>query len=217
MKKLQFLLFFVFLTVATFGMADTRYVAGPKDTVLRTGPSEYADPSGKLVKDSQVNVIGVDRSTDYALVVTPDKKRGWLPASTLTSTAPSVPVLSQPESSPIQDTTASTDPTGATVSNSNQGTQSAIVTSSPVSTNTTDPKKPYYGDVAEKLNALASANAATPNSIVKLSPQEMLSYTAIQRENRAWFISGAGILILGMFIGLVISKIAFRRRRSSWD
>jgi SH3 domain protein len=220
MKK--FFLACIALVVCVSVFADTRYVAGPAEALLRAGPSEYADVSSKLVKDSKVDVIGVDRSTDYALVVTPDKKRGWVPSSALTATPPAMPVLSQPAGADVAPAVASSD-TPATNQNTPAAQkatadQAAVVAdTAPAPAATMDPSKSYYGDVKEKLNALASANAATPNTIVKLSTQEMLNYTAIQRENRAWFISGASILILGMIIGLIISRIAFKRRRSTWD
>jgi SH3 domain protein len=173
-----------------------------------------------------VDVVGIDRTTDYALVVTQDKKRGWLPASSLTTTAPATPVLVQPAAADSPSPTIPNNETPAEVSHtSSQPTTTdknaaaviADTAPTPAATAALDPSKSHYTDVKEKLNALASANAATPNTIVKLTPQEMINYTAIQRENRAWFISGAGILILGMFVGLIVSKIAFRRRRSSWD
>lgn len=219
MKK--FFLACIALVMCVSVFADTRYVAGPAEALLRAGPSEYADVSSKLVKDSKVDVIGVDRSTDYALVVTPDKKRGWVPSSALTATPPTAPVLSQPASSDVAPAVAADTP--ATTQNTPAAQKAAtdqatvVAETAPAPAATMDPSKSYYGDVKEKLNALASANAATPNTIVKLSTQEMLNYTAIQRENRAWFISGASILILGMIIGLIISRIAFKRRRSTWD
>ncbi len=211
MKKL--LLVLVSLTISMSAFAATRYIHSAKAVNLRAGPSEYADSSGTLVPNTQVNVIGTDRSTGYALIVTQDKLRGWIAESELTTATPKTPVLVQPNADNYK--TTKTQIAAAIVATS-PAKVAAVMPEGKLKPANNNPNKSYYDDVKEKLHAVASANAAAPNTLVKLSPQEMNNYTAMQRENRAWFITGAGILILGMLLGLFISRISWKRR-STWS
>ncbi len=37
------------------------------------------------------------------------------------------------------------------------------------------------------------------------------------KNSHYWFLSGAGVLLLGVIIGLILPHLSLRRRRSSWD
>ncbi|RZU99572.1 SH3 domain protein [Spiribacter vilamensis] len=74
---------------------------------------------------------------------------------------------------------------------------------------------------AEEGLELADENQSLKKEVLDLERQvQDLSREAdrmADRENRDWFIAGAGVIVFGMLFGITLTRIRWRRRSSSWS
>lgn len=66
-------------------------------------------------------------------------------------------------------------------------------------------------ELAKENEALATKNAEIENELKELREEKNLNFNS---KSRDWFIAGAGVLILGMVIGLILPSIRWRKRNS---
>jgi len=66
-------------------------------------------------------------------------------------------------------------------------------------------------ELAKENEALASKNASMESELKELREEKDLNFNS---KSRDWFIAGAGVLILGMVIGLILPSIRWRKRNS---
>jgi len=66
-------------------------------------------------------------------------------------------------------------------------------------------------ELAKENEALSTKNAAMESELKELREEKDLNFNS---KSRDWFIAGAGVVILGVVIGLILPSIRWRKRNS---
>lgn len=178
------ILFFVLLMPTLAWPQTLAYVSQDQGVDLLGAANANAEPLRRLMKSAVVEVLG-NESPGFLQVRSADGVEGWVEAPLLASSLTTAGMMGTPAA-----------PLG------NTSSPSAIA--------------------AEQAPALdAAALAVTPEQIDRLAAMEgelkMLRDANAglkTQHDQQWFLVGAGTLLVGMLIGLIASKIRWRRK--SW-
>lgn len=205
------------LAGAAFADANTRYIDDQLIVTLRSGEGDTYQILRTLHSGTPLELLESDGK--YAKVQTQDGTEGWLLAQYLTD---------QPVA---RDQLAAAEQKLTTLSNENQQlkAQLAALQSGKMSADaaqqqlSSDNKKlqkelTHLKDVAARPLALANDNQDMHQRLQELDLQMHVlkeENTALRDStNRDWFMAGAGVLLLGLILGIVLPRL---RKRSGWS
>ena len=220
MKNTYFLVFLLFF-LAGNAVAETRYVSDVLEITLRSGKGTSFGITRMLLSGTAVQVLEVDKKSGYTQVRTKSGKEGWVLSRFLMNGRAARERLAATEKSLAElelenrklTTSMSTLTEEKKTLASNLGELEGESRS--VSQELTEIKR-----TASSALAIDSENKDLKGRLVSLERQ----LQTVQQENqslkdrtaRDWFMVGAAVVLLGIFIGLIIPKIRFRKK-SSWD
>ena len=220
MKNTYFLVFLLFF-LAGNAVAETRYVSDVLEITLRSGKGTSFGITRMLRSGTAVQVLEVDKKSGYTQVRTKSGKEGWVLSRFLMNGRAARERLAATEKSLAElelenrklTTSMSTLTEEKKTLASNLGELEGESRS--VSQELTEIKR-----TASSALAIDSENKDLKGRLVSLERQ----LQTVQQENqslkdrtaRDWFMVGAAVVLLGIFIGLIIPKIRFRKK-SSWD
>ena len=209
----------IFMT--TVATADTRYVSDELGITLRTGKSTQHQILRMVTSGTPLTVLESDQESGYSRVRTPDGVEGWVLTRYL---------MDQPSA---RSQLASANKKMASLEDENKTLKSKLNDVSG-DKNSLDKDKRELQAKNSKLEAdLDHIRKTAANAIAIESEKERLTLEknrletqlqTVQQENhslkdrsdREWFVSGAGVVIVGILIGLILPKIRFRSR-SRWN
>jgi len=219
-KNTYFLVFLLFF-LAGNAVAETRYVSDVLEITLRSGKGTSFGITRMLRSGTAVQVLEVDKKSGYTQVRTKSGKEGWVLSRFLMNGRAARERLAATEKSLAElelenrklTTSMSTLTEEKKTLASNLGELEGESRS--VSQELTEIKR-----TASSALAIDSENKDLKGRLVSLERQ----LQTVQQENqslkdrtaRDWFMVGAAVVLLGIFIGLIIPKIRFRKK-SSWD
>jgi len=219
-KNTYFLVFLLFF-LAGNAVAETRYVSDVLEITLRSGKGTSFGITRMLRSGTAVQVLEVDKKSGYTQVRTKSGKEGWVLSRFLMNGRAARERLATTEKSLAElelenrklTTSMSTLTEEKKTLASNLGELEGESRS--VSQELTEIKR-----TASSALAIDSENKDLKGRLVSLERQ----LQTVQQENqslkdrtaRDWFMVGAAVVLLGIFIGLIIPKIRFRKK-SSWD
>ncbi len=201
-------------------LAQTRYVSDQLEITLRTGPSTQNAIVRILPSGTALEVLGEDADAGYTQVRTSGGSEGWVLTRFLTSQPVARDRLAVAERERAEALEQADAARQALASVRSQLTETQARLQESEQTNET---------LLSELNDVRAASAgalrlrqehkAVQARNVDLE-QQLQTLTTDNRElrsraSREWFVLGAGVVIVGILLGLLLPRLRVKRR-SSW-
>ncbi len=199
MKYYISLLITLFTLLAVNTEAATRYVSDQLFTYMHSGPSSQFRIIGSVNAGTKIKLIQHNAASGYSKVVDPKGRSGWIETKFITKNTPALLRLPQVEKAlKVANNKLSSigDENEATLNNKQQNL------SKQVSIN----------------NQLIAQRQELQNTITSLQLDNSKLQTRITNQSEEvemqWLMRGAGIIILGLFIGLVVPHLPRRKKKN---
>ncbi len=214
MKYFAIAAFCLLLLVSTCMAANEMYISDTIDITLRTGPGTSRKIIGMLKSGDKVEVI--TPQSDWSQVLTADGKQGWVLTRFLTPNVPcslslaelntKYQALISQSSSPMQENEKLRQE-NKTLKDALEKSQTSL---NEIKTAYETLKSGSKDFLALKASSEKSAAAlAQQTARVEVLDRELESMKL--QQNIRWFLSGAGVLLAGVILGLSTKR---QRRRS---
>ena len=211
------LLLFVALPVA----AENRWVTDDLEITMRTGKSNRNAIVRMLKAGTELEIVEVDRQAGYTLVRTGSGAEGWVLSRYLRRNPPAKIRLPDLESR-LQTYEADQDSLAVRV-NELEEERRELTRQLREAENTAQRVRQELEEL-QRVSASAvqvSAENRELSQSLKTGEQRITNLEEENRSlasqaNREWFLVGAGVLVFGVLMGLVIPRIRWRKR-SSWS
>jgi SH3 domain protein len=201
--------------------AETLYVSDDLSITLRSGKSTQHQILRMVTSGTPLGVLETDEESGYTRVRTPQGVEGWVLTRYL---------MDHPSA---QDQLADAQKKMARLDEENKTLQAKLTATSADKNALTKDKGDLQtkndklaADLDHIRKAAASALAVEDekNRLADEARRLQSELQAVQQENlllkdrrdREWFVRGAGVVVAGILIGLILPKLRFRRR-SSWN
>lgn len=219
--KIRLVLAAFSLSLCAGAFAETRYVSDDLEITMRSGKGNSFSIIRMLTSGTPVEVLEVDKDEGYTRVRSSNGKEGWVLTRYLMKTqaareriANTEKQLAEMELEKRKLETAMAELTEQKNALNNQ------LSSLDVDSRKTSQELAEIKRTASSALALDSENKDLKGRVVALERQ----LQTVQQENeglkdrtaRDWFMVGAGVVLLGIIVGLIIPRIRWRRK-SSWD
>ena len=220
MKSITLILVLL-LGLVTTATAETRYVSDRLDIQMRTGKGTKFRILRMLPSGTALEVLEIDKESGYTRVRAPGGVEGWVLTRVLM------------KGQAARDKLADAEKRLASLELENRKLSSSFQTLK-TEKGGADQELSKFDKENRKLSqeldnirrtassslAIDAENRELKSSIVSYERQVQ----SLQQENsglkdrtaRDWFMVGAGVVVLGMVIGLIIPRIRWRKK-SSWD
>lgn len=215
------LLLAALLVLAAAAQAETRYASDELEIALRSGTSTQHRILRMIPSGTPLQVLQHDEASGYTKVRAPSGTEGWV-LTRLLMTAPSArdrlaaaeKKLAELELQSRQRQTRLSE-TGKEMQGLEQALEQARAESQKLSKQLADIQR-----TASSALAIDAENKDLKNSLMQMQRDQ----EALRQENEAlrdrtardWFMIGAGVVVAGIVIGLILPRIRLRKR-SSWD
>lgn len=220
MKK-QLILFTLAMILGTSALAETRYVSDNLEITMRSGKGNSFNIIRMLSSGTPVEVLEVDKDAGYTRVRASNGKEGWVLTRYLMRTQAARDRLADTEKqlAEMELEKRKLETAMAEMTNSKNALNTQLSTLDAAHRKTSQELAEIKRTASSAL-ALDSENKELKGRVVGLERQ----LQTLQQENeglrdrtaRDWFMVGAGVVLLGIIVGLVIPRIRWRRK-SSWD
>jgi SH3 domain protein len=213
-----FCLLFTAMATAT---AETRYVSDDLGITLRTGQSTQHQILRMVTSGTPVEVLETNEDSGYSRVRTSQGVEGWVVSRYL---------MDHPGA---QEQLANARKKLTRLEEENKNLKAKLNEVSGDKNSLTKDKSKLSAEndklqaevdhirkTAASALAIESDNKRLANERVSLQTElqaaQQENITLKDRRDREWFVRGAGVVIIGILIGLILPKIRFRSR-SSWN
>ena len=209
------------LGLTSTAMAETRYVSDSLEIQMRTGKGTQFRILRMLPSGTALEVLEVDQEDGYSRVRTPSGVEGWVLSRFLMQGRAARDQLAEAEKKLARlelenrKLTASLDDVQKVKGSIDTEREQLEKENRRLSQELEEIRR-----TASSALAIDAENKELKSRIVAYERQAQ----SLQQENeglkdrtaRDWFMVGAGVVILGMIIGLIIPRIRWRKK-SSWD
>ena len=220
MKSITLILVLL-LGLVTTATAETRYVSDRLDIQMRTGKGTKFRILRMLPSGTALEVLEIDKETGYTRVRAPGGVEGWVLTRVLM------------KGQAARDKLADAEKRLASLELENRKLSSSFHTlktekgSADQELGKFDRENRKLSQELDNIRRTASSSLAIDAENRELKSR-IVAYErqvqSLQQENsglkdrtaRDWFMVGAGVVVLGMIIGLIIPRIRWRKK-SSWD
>lgn len=220
MKSITLILVLL-LGLVTTATAETRYVSDRLDIQMRTGKGTKFRILRMLPSGTALEVLEIDKETGYTRVRAPGGVEGWVLTRVLM------------KGQAARDKLADAEKRLASLELENRKLSSSFQTlktekgSADQELGKFDKENRKLSQELDNIRRTASSSLAIDAENRELKSR-IVAYErqvqSLQQENsglkdrtaRDWFMVGAGVVVLGMIIGLIIPRIRWRKK-SSWD
>ena len=220
MKSIPIVLALVLGLVST-AMAETRYVSDRLEIQMRTGKGTQFRILRMLPSGTALEILEVDQENGYSRVRTPSGVEGWVLSRFLMQGRAARDQLADAEKKLARlelenrKLSASLEDLQKTKGSIDTEREQLVKENRKLSQELEEIRR-----AASSALAIDVENKELKSRIVAYERQAQ----SLQQENeglkdrtaRDWFMVGAGVVILGMIIGLIIPRIRWRKK-SSWD
>ena len=206
------------LSVAAGAAAETRYVIDKLIITMRSGQSTQHKIIRHLPSNTKLEVL--EAGEKYSQVRGPGGKEGWVLNQYITD-IPTATLLLATAQNKLEKLTAENKRLKATIKD--LGTKEANVSKEHKNLSQTSKKQAdeltQLRRIAAKPLKLANENQRIKKDFLNLENEHTLlsQETQMLRDSsdREWFLNGAGVIIVGIFLGLIIPRLRIRKK-SSW-
>lgn len=220
MKSIPIVLALVLGLVST-AMAETRYVSDRLEIQMRTGKGTQFRILRMLPSGTALEILEVDQENGYSRVRTPSGVEGWVLSRFLMQGRAARDQLADAEKKLARlelenrKLSASLEDLQKTKGSIDTEREQLVKENRKLSQELEEIRR-----AASSALAIDAENKELKSRIVAYERQAQ----SLQQENeglkdrtaRDWFMVGAGVVLLGMVIGLIIPRIRWRKK-SSWD
>jgi len=207
--------------LATDAGAETRYVTDQFKITLRSGESTGHSILKMLPSGSALELLGTNADTGYSQVRTADGKTGFVLTRQLMHEPSARDRLARAEKrlhelqdepgrlsarlASLQDEHQKLTDAFAQLQKAKGNLEQELVSIRRTSANAVR--------IAEERDQLRQSLATMTREIEEVKQQNLdLTNDSTQR----WFLIGAGVLVAGIILGLILPHLRFQRRKSSW-
>lgn len=211
----------VCLTLATSVLAETRYVSDYLEITLRSGKGNNYSITRMLKSGTPVEVLEVDKESGYTRVRTTGGKEGWVLSRYLMKSQAARDRLAAAEKNlaEMELQKRKLETAMASMSDEKSGLNSDLEQLESESRKVSQELAEIRRTASSAL-ALDAENKDLKSRVVALERQlqtyEQENQSLKDRTARDWFMVGAGVVILGIIVGLIIPRIRWRRK-SNWE
>ena len=221
MKAISLVLFLALSILAGSVFAETRYVSDRLEIQMRTGKGTQFKILRMLPSGTALEILEVDQENGYSRVRAPSGVEGWVLNRYLM------------QGQAARDRLANAEKRLARLELENRKLKTSLTEirkakgSTDQERNALNKKNRRIAQQLEEIRRTASSALAIDSENKNLK-SKIVAYErqlqTFQQENeglkdrtaRDWFMVGAGVVLLGMIIGLIIPRIRWRKK-SSWD
>jgi SH3 domain protein len=214
--------FILLITAASACWAEpARYVTDRFEVTLRTGQSTQHSISRMLTSGTRVELLEVNEQSGYARVRTPDGTEGWVLKRYLMEIPSARERLATAEQK-----LATLELDNQRLQERNTGLEAQRQTMEKQEQQLETENRQIKQDLTEIRRAAADPLAIDKQNKelqtrVLLLEQELDTLrhenaTLREQNARDWFLAGAGVVFVGILLGLFLPKLRWRRR-SGWD
>ena len=195
-----------------------RYVTDSLRLETRQGPSTNHRINHMLSSGARVTVLEEDTETGYSRVALEDGTEVWILTRYLMEEPAARAQLGEAqenftrEREIARDLASQLETLGQTTNEIEQS-RSALATDKKVLQTELAQIKQAAADTLAIKDRNQDLNAQLATLSTDLDAARQRNRTLKERSERDWFIAGAGVLLGGMIIGLVVPKIRWKRRR----
>lgn len=218
---IRILLALALLGITLTARAETRYVTDELEIDLRSGTSLQHRILRMIPSGTELEILEQDAATGYTRVRAPSGAEGWILTRYLTTSPPARVRLTDTEKK-LAELEIQSRQRMAKLSQSDQEFLKTMEELARVK----DENMKFSKQLADIQRTASSAlaidaeNKELKNRLMQMErEQETLRQENValhDRTGRDWFMIGAGVLILGIILGLILPRIRVRKR-SSWD
>ncbi|HSH28571.1 MAG TPA: TIGR04211 family SH3 domain-containing protein [Thiohalobacter sp.] len=207
--------------LATPALAETRYVSDQLEIPLRSGTSTQHRIIRMLDSGTPLEVLEVDADAGYSRVRAPSGVEGWVLSRLLMDIPSARDRLARAEKKLAELQTAERERLEnlnnlKSEKGSLEGKLSALLEEN----NRLKQELMEIRRTASSSLAIAEENKELKNRLLQMGreQQRLVQENAAlsTRTKRDWFMVGAGVIIVGIILGLILPRIRVRKR-SSWD
>ena len=214
-------LIFILTAMVGTASAETRYVSDDLEITLRSGQSTQHQILRMITSGTPLEVLETDDKSGYTKVRTPQGVEGWVLTRYLMSQPSAKNQLADAQKKLARldeenkNLRAKLNELSGDKTSLDKEKGDLLAENNKLQTDLDHIRKTAAGALAieSEKNRLAD-EARKLQTDLQMVQQENLSLK--DRSNREWFVRGAGVVIAGIVIGLILPKIRFRRR-SSWN
>lgn len=218
---IRILLTLALLTITLTARAETRFVTDELEIDLRSGTSLQHRILRMIPSGTVLEVLEEDRATGYTKVRTPSGVEGWI-LSRYLSASPSANVRLAETEKKLTELEIQSRQRMAKLSDRDKEFLNVTDELARVKDENLKLNKQLTDIQRTASSALAidAENKELKNRLMQMERErETLSQENValhDRTARDWFMIGAGVIVLGVLIGLILPRIRIRKR-SSWD
>ncbi|MGH8560311.1 MAG: TIGR04211 family SH3 domain-containing protein [Methylococcales bacterium] len=212
------------LMLIAFGVqaAKTVYVTDQLEVPLRSGQGEQFKILSNLETGAPLILLNNDKGDGWTYVKTADKKTGWVPTR----------FLAESPIARVQLDTATKNLEALRQENQQvKGELSGLETKHQETATENEELIKEKNRLAQEVTSIRQASS---DAVQIMEERDRLQESVINlnndvqrlnRENQTlkdstdqdWFLRGAGVLLGGIFLGLILPKLGWRRKSRSWD
>ncbi len=202
--------------------ARTVYVTDNLEILLRSGQGTEFKIIASIETGAPLTLIKTHKASGWNKVRTKDGKTGWVLARFLTDT-PVASVRLKAANDELQKLKQENERLSVELNNVKSSIDETI-----------SAKNKLTSERENLSQKLARIKHASENSMQILNERDQLqervvnlerSSQKLKREKQAledsssqdWFLAGAAVLLCGVILGLILPRISWRRKSSSWD
>ena len=218
---IRILLTLALLAISLTARAETRFVTDELEIDMRSGTSLQHRILRMVPSGTVLEVLEEDKATGYTKVRTPSGAEGWILSRYLTASAPASVRLTETEKK-LTELEIQSRQRMAKLSDRDKEFLNATDELARVKDENLKLNKQLTDIQRTASSALAidAENKELKNRLMQMERErETLSQENValhDRTARDWFMIGAGVIVLGIIIGLILPRIRVRKR-SSWD
>ena len=209
------------LLVCGNALADTRYVSDNLEITMRSGKGTSYGITRMLRSGTPVEVLEEDKEAGYTQVRVKGGKEGWVLSRFLMKGQAARDRLAAAEKSlaELELENRKMETSMTTLTDEKAALEKELETLQGQTRNVSQELSEIKRTASSAL-AIDSENKDLKGRVVSLERQ----LQTLQQENeglrdrtaRDWFMVGAGVVLLGIIVGLIIPRIRWRKK-SSWD
>ena len=214
------LLSVMLLGITLTAQAETRYVSDELEIDMRSGTSNQHRILRMLPSGTALEILGDDKETGYSQVRTTSGAEGWILSRYLQTAAPASQRLAETEKK-LAELELQSRQRMAKLSESDK----EFINVTEELTRVKDENLKLSKQLADIQRTASSAlaidaeNQELKNTLMQMERgQETLRQENValhDRTARDWFMIGAGVIVVGIILGLILPRIRVRKR-SSW-
>jgi SH3 domain protein len=219
--KNVFLFVILSLMLAGQAIAESRYVSDTLEITMRSGKGTSYGIIRMLRSGTQIEVLETDKKTGYTHVRTRSGKEGWVLSRFLMKVPAARARLATAEKKLAElELETRKQETGIRALKKEKASLKKNLSNLDGKSRKVSQELAEIKRTASSALAIDSENKELKRRFVSLERQ----FQTMQQENeglkdrtaRDWFMVGAGVILLGIIVGLIIPRIRWRKK-SNWD